>query len=470
MEKPPRRRADASGHALDLFLSRFSPGAMTECSCGRPHEIKTRVVLVKSGAVAEIPSVLARLRLTGKVVVTFDTQVRPIAQAKVLPVLAAAGVPFDTVCLEPFSVDAEIQADLVTAGELMRRLPEDVGLLMAVGSGTMNDLAKYAAAVRGLPYVSVASAGSMNGYTSSITALADGLFKTTQETNPAVAVIADVDILKDAPLRMTRAGLGDLVSKWVCNADWKLSNLVRKTYFCDVPFGLIRQQEKYYMTHAAELGRSDASAVQALAEAIMISGFSMSIVGVSSPSSGAEHLIGHSWEMRNHLGLLPGAPRLHGAQVGVATCMMVRLYEMVAELDPRSIEAREAAARYPTWDEIERRVKAYYGPIAPKVLEESRQKYPERHELELELEWVLGNWSRLWKQLKRYRKSSTELVDVLTAACAPCRPADLDIGRDETLQAILHARYMRTRYTILDFAEALGVLDYLAVKLCDEYC
>jgi len=364
----------------------------------------------------------------------------------------------------------EVMADLATAEALMKRVGEDVGVLMCVGSGTMSDLTKYSAAVKGLPYLSVASAASMNGYTSSITALTAGLFKTTQETQPAVAVIADVDVLKEAPAEMTRAGLGDLVSKWVCNADWKLSNLVRKTYFCDVPFGLIRDQEKYYMQHAAELGRGEAGAVQALAEAIMISGFSMSIVGVSSPSSGSEHLLSHSWEMKEHLKDPTKPPRLHGAQVGVATVLMARLYEMVAEVDPKGIDAVEMAARYPSWEEIEEKVKGYFGAVAPEVLEEAKRKYPERHALELELEWVLANWERLWRQLKKFRKGSAELQEVLSAAGAPWRPGDLGISREETLAGILNARTMRARYTILDLAQALGVLEELAERVCEEYC
>ena len=88
----------------------------------------------------------------------------------------------------------------------------------------------------------------------------------------------------------------------------------------------------------------------------------------------------------------------------------------------------------------------------------------------MELEWILGNWSRLWQQLARFRKGSEELVSVLSAAGAPCRPADLGIDREQVLQGILHARYMRARYTILDLAQALGVLEELAQKVCDEFC
>ncbi len=285
--------------ALEELLTRFRPGTSGPCECGRLHEIRTRLVVVRPGAVSDIPAALEKIGLSGKVVVTFEGNIRQIVETKVFPVLKEALVKFEPLCIDK---PGEVQANLATAGELMERLPQGMKALMCVGSGTMNDLSKYSAAVRGLPYVSVATAASMNGYTSSISALTAGNFKTTQDTTPPVAVLADVDILKDAPAEMTRAGLGDLLSKWVCNADWKLSQLVRKTYFCDVPFELIREQEGYYMSHASELAQGDPDAVQALAEAIMISGFSMSIVGVSSPSSGSEHLISHTWEMREHIG------------------------------------------------------------------------------------------------------------------------------------------------------------------------
>ena len=434
-----------------------------KCECGRRHTIGTRAVVVKPGAVREIPRVLRELGLVGRLAVVFDKNVRPIAEESVLPVLTQANLRFEPLCLEK---PGELVADLTTARELMDRLPSDADVLVSVGSGTVNDLSKYSASVRGLPYVSVATAPSMNGYTSSITALTAGKFKTTQETSAAVAVIADVDILKQAPADMIRAGLGDLISKWVCNADWKLSQLVHKTYFCRVPFEMIRQQEQYYMEHASDLGHGEPTAVQALTEAIMISGFSMSIVGTSSPSSGSEHLVSHTWEMKDHLAGKPG--HLHGAQVGVGTALMARLYELVAALEPKGLNPVRMAAAYPTWEEIEQTITAFYGPIAPDVLKESREKYPERQQLELELEWVLGNWTRMWQQLKPFRKSSEEIVRVLTEAGAPARPADLEIDAETTFQTIMHARFMRSRYTILDLAAALGVLEDLARRVTEE--
>ena len=57
--------------------------------------------------------------------------------------------------------------------------------LVAVGSGTINDLCKYAAAKDGKPYVVFATAPSMNGYTSMNAAITvDGHKKTLPAATP----------------------------------------------------------------------------------------------------------------------------------------------------------------------------------------------------------------------------------------------------------------------------------------------
>jgi glycerol-1-phosphate dehydrogenase [NAD(P)+] len=338
---------------------------------------------------------------------------------------------------------------------------------MVMGSGTMNDLGKWAATVLDIPYVVIATAPSMNGYTSSISALSEGAFKSTQDVRPAAAVIADVDIMKDAPIEMIRAGMGDLLSKNVCNADWRLSHRLKDTYFCELPHRLTRGQERYYFEHARELGRRDSEAVRMLTEAVMNSGFSMAIVGLASPSSGSEHLMSHYWEMQNEMA--GRALSLHGAQVGVGTLIAAEIYERVLRMGPGGIDLERARRSYRSLEELKPVVSKHYGPLADRTFEHTARKVVPWPETERQLITLKEDWDDIWRDVGRFLRTRAELEHVMREAGCPTRASDLNISRDDTYNAIRYARLLRNRYTILDVADEAGWLEHWADDLADEF-
>jgi glycerol-1-phosphate dehydrogenase [NAD(P)+] len=435
-----------------------------ECDCGKRHRILVRHVTVKPGAVRDILPTLRRIGLSGRFALIFDKNIRPIAERCLYPVLDRPGVYYDTVCFEK---DDEVKAGVESADELAGSIPEHDDFLVVMGSGTMNDLTKYAATKLGKPYVVVPTAPSMNGYTSNISALSENGFKTTQDTEPVAAVIADVDILKEAPIEMIRAGLGDLVSKNVCNADWRLANLLKGTYFCDVPQRLIRVQEKYYFEHARELGARDPEAIRMLAEALISSGFSMSIVGESSPSSGSEHLISHYWEMQQEMS--GRARNLHGAQVGVATLIASDLYERMLRLGPDCVDIARAKRGYRTAEDLRPVVREFYGAVAEPTFESTKKKIVPWEVKEKELVKLKVGWAEIWKDVSRFLRPRRELERVLADAGAPIRPRDLGISKQDTFNGIMYSRLMRNRYTILDLAAELGLLETWAKEVAEEF-
>ncbi|HUV39893.1 MAG TPA: sn-glycerol-1-phosphate dehydrogenase [Planctomycetota bacterium] len=439
-----------------------------QCDCGKRHTVRVKHVSVGSGVLRRIPATLHDLGLTGRFALVYDRHIEPIARRRLFPVLDRPGVYYDAVCFEK---DEELYGSVETSDEMRALIAREAHgrptFLMVMGSGTMNDLTKWAATVMDIPYIAVATAPSMNGYTSSIAALSQGGFKTTQDITPPVAVFADVDVLRDAPLDMIRAGLGDLLSKNVCNADWRLSHLLRGTYFCDVPHRLTHRQEEYYLAHASELGGRDARAVGMLTEAIMNSGFSMAIVGESSPSSGAEHLISHYWEMQHELA---GKPiRLHGAQVGVGTLIAAEVYDRVLRLTADDVDLDIARRNYKGEKDLRKIVDARYGPVADRTFDETRRKVRGLDEELAALGKLKSEWDATWRDVGRYLRTRGELEAALEAAGAPTRASDLGFTRDETADAIRYARLMRNRYTVLDLADALGRLDAWADEIAAEF-
>jgi len=435
-----------------------------QCDCGKRHRVELKHVSVGSGVIRSVPRVLGELGLTGRFAVLYDKNIRPIAERRLFPVLDRAGVRSDRVCFEK---EGEVKASVESSDELRSMLPSGVEFLMVMGSGTMNDLTKYAATVLGVPYVVVGTAPSMNGYTSNISALSVGGFKTTQDITPAAAVIADIDIMKEAPIEMIRAGMGDLLSKNVCNADWRLSHRLKNTYFCELPQQMIRRQEKYYLEHARELGARDASAVRQLTEAIMNSGFSMAIVGESSPSSGSEHLLSHYWEMQCELS---GRPiNLHGAQVGVGTLIAAEVYERVRRMSPDDIDLEKARRNYRSARDLRATVRKYYGAVADKTFEETTRKIVPWRVKEKELATLKSEWDDIWRDLARFLRPRAQLEHAMKEAGCPTRPSELNISREDTYNAIRYARLMRDRYTILDLADELGWLEAWAEELAEKF-
>jgi len=225
-------------------------------------------------------------------------------------------------------------------------LPPGANILpVAVGSGTVNDIVKAAAFERNLPYIVVATAASMNGYTSAIAALTvDGLKKTVPSA-PPLAVFADPEVLAAAPNRMAVSGLADLLSKPVSSADWKLAHLLWDEPYCEAPVRIADDAVEQAAREAGRIREGDPGGITALFDALLISGMSMAMAGTSSPASGGEHLISHYLDMTAPFE--PGGPRepmLHGEQVGAATAVTTRLYRSVLDRSPDGFPEASRAA------------------------------------------------------------------------------------------------------------------------------
>ena len=141
------------------------------------------------------------------------------------------------------------------------------------------------------PYQCVATAASMNGYTSAIAAVLSGGVKRTLQAQQAQAVFADIGVLREAPPHLNLAGFGDLLSKPFSNADWLRSAMVRGVEYAERPAKLLDGAFDMLLTHASAIGAGKANGIEVLASTIILSGFTMAIAGTSSPASGGEHLV-----------------------------------------------------------------------------------------------------------------------------------------------------------------------------------
>ena len=219
------------------------------------------------------------------------------------------------------------EPDLETVDRL-RKATLEASALIAVGSGTINDLCKYASAQAGLPFAVFATAPSMNGYTSVNAAITIEGHKSSLAAQAATAVFLDLEVLAAAPVRMIRAGLGDSVCRATAQADWLLAHLLLGRPYRRVPFALLAEDEGPLLAASAGLVSGDLDAIRRLVKTLVLSGFGMTLCGGSDPASQGEHLISHYADM---LGDAAWPKAFHGEQIAVTTLTMARMQEQMLD-------------------------------------------------------------------------------------------------------------------------------------------
>lgn len=317
---------------LDRPISQWA-GMKYSCACGKSHKVDIQAIRVGSGVMQELPGILRDLGAS-HIFLVADNYTYEAAGRQVEQLLDQAGLPYHK---RVFQTETPLVPNEYALGSVLAAMTSQDDMLLAVGSGTLNDVTKYVSARTGIPYVIAATAPSMDGYASTVApTILDG-FKTTLPAVYPAAIVADVDILKDAPMPMLTAGFGDIIGKFTSLADWRLSHQLNGEYYCPEVAGVIEAAVETCAANAQALAQREPQAIQAVTEALILSGLAMGMVGVSRPASGAEHQMAHYWEMD---ALRRGEEHpLHGNAVGVGTVLAASLYEMAVEYLPQGFAA-----------------------------------------------------------------------------------------------------------------------------------
>ena len=317
---------------LDRPISQWA-GMEYSCACGKSHKVDIQAIRVGSGVIQELPGILRDLGAS-HIFLVADNYTYEAAGRQVEQLLDQAGLAYHK---RVFQTETPLVPNEYALGSVLAAMTSQDDMLLAVGSGTLNDVTKYVSARTGVPYVIAATAPSMDGYASTVApTILDG-FKTTLPAVYPAAIVADVDILKDAPMPMLTAGFGDIIGKFTSLADWRLSHQLNGEYYCPEVAGVIEAAVETCAANAQALAQREPQAIQAMTEALILSGLAMGMVGVSRPASGAEHQMAHYWEMD---ALRRGEEHpLHGNAVGVGTVLAASLYEMAVEYLPQGFAA-----------------------------------------------------------------------------------------------------------------------------------
>lgn len=418
-----------------------------------PPGMETRLFLLENDALNQLPEAIRSLwGNDARPWLVADGNTWRAAGAEVAKILKAAGMEGPDPFLFPGT--PMLHADESNVNLLLEQFPENV-VPVAIGGGTVNDLVKRASGLRHVSYCCVPTAPSVDGYTSSGAALTASGLKQTLPCPAPLAVVADSGILRNAPPEMFAAGYADLMAKIPAGADWLAADTLGIEAIDPAVWELVQTPLRDNL--------SDPSDVRRVFTGLAATGYAMQLYHDSRPASGADHLVSHIWEMENLC--CDGKPVSHGFKVAIGTVTSTALYEALFSLSEQ--EARRLAR--PGLDRAGREAEidallsvGTYGAATRTI---ALDKFREGEALAERRELIYRNWETLRERILHQLYPLEELTRRLTAAGCPVKPADIQLGREQFLHGIRTAQLIRKRYTVLDLAYELGLLEKLLQRI-----
>jgi glycerol-1-phosphate dehydrogenase [NAD(P)+] len=418
----------------------------------------TRSVNIGDGALASVPGIFVECFGDSPAIVVADGNTFRVAGKEVQRRLEVAGHTM----MEPYVFPAEppLYAEYSNVEKLRDSLRVHDAIPVAVGSGTMNDIVKRSAHECERPYMCVATAVSMDGYTAFGASIEkDGLKQTLSCPAPR-AVVADLEVLKHAPGDMTASGYADLLGKVTSGADWLVADALEVEKIDPVGWSLVQDHLRWWTDSPAELRAGDQASTERLMEGLILSGLGMQSYQSSRTASGAEHQFSHLWEMEG-LGHREGTPLSHGFKVGVATVAIAALYELVLERDLGDLDIEPLRDSWPTREAMEQSVRAQH--TSPELergaVEQTLAKYISAGDLAQRLELLREVWPGLREKVRVQLMSAEKIREMLQAAGCPTGPVEIGLRWEDFEATYSRARTIRKRYTVLDLAFETGILE-----------
>ena len=397
------------------------------CSCKREHLCNIKAVEIGEGALNKLTELCKDYK---NILVVFDTNTHKICGEKIIELLKSKNLtvkvlqPQDKVVIPNEQKLEEIENEV-----------KDAHLIIGVGSGVINDLCKKVSFDKNLPYFIVATAPSMDGYASVGSALILKNMKITLNARSPLAIIADTNILKDAPLDMIKAGYGDIIGKFSCLNDWELGSFINGEYFCKNIYNEVYNCAKKIKRLGVKIKNRDPKAIGKLMEGLVLVGVLMSFVGSSRPASGSEHHLSHYFEIT---GILNGTEYFaHGIDVIYSATFLAKLRDKMILGQPKKREFDKL--------DYETQINRIYTKSAPEVLK-LQQKLGWYNKDDSE--FIYKNWAKIVKILKKV-PSFDKFVKMVDTVGLNYQEFEKLYSKQKLDDAVLYAKDLKDRYTFL---------------------
>lgn len=403
-----------------------------------------------------VPSMFKEQFPEKRAIIVADENTWRVAGEVVYAYLQAAGVE----CDEPYIfTDPHLHAEWTFIEMLDERLSSTDAIAVAVGSGTINDLCKLCSYHQSRPYMCVATAASVDGYSSFGASVTYKNMKQTFTCPAPKAILADVGVMVRAPKEMTAAGYADLAAKIPAGAEWIVADFVGSEPIHNEAWHIVQDGLKDALADPEGVAALRPEAIAPLVEGLMLSGFAMQAARSSRPASCTDHLFSHLWNMRNHThnGVTPS----HGFQVSVGTLFMCAMFDEAYKSDFTTLDVDKCVAAWPSLDEVRAYAEQLFAKesFAELGLTEITAKYNDKAEVRRQMQLLKANWPDLRARLQAQCLTYDEMYRSLSIVGAPTKPEDVGITREQMLADVPFVRHIRRRYSLLDLGLRAGTLN-----------
>jgi glycerol-1-phosphate dehydrogenase [NAD(P)+] len=357
-------------------------------------------------------------------------------------------------------------------GEILLKIPENTELFFACGSGVVNDITRFVSYKLQKPFISIATACSMDGYASTISPLVLNKLKNSFPAVPARAIIADTDILVKAPAPMASAGFGDILGKVIAKTDWILSNTVNNEPINEKAMEMVENAVSECIDLVLKVKKTSnglkadlntAEIAEALMRALITAGLSMAIAGNSRPAAGSEHLISHFLGMKALFDLAP--THLHGRKVAFGTFLMAKLYYKVFSLNFSEFSIlirKETAVSDAEYEKIwkDYLLKAY-GPLGEGRCIRWKKLRPDKDRISILINTLENKWTFLQKLVKDTIPPIKELEDIYKSTGLSLTREEMGYSSETVREAMLCSKDFGNfqKYSLLHLLDELKILE-----------
>ncbi len=399
-----------------------------KCSCGRTHTCDIESVYIENGAISRLGKLCEKYK---KVLIVADENTFSAAGEKVLAALSDKEINKVIFSGKTVLIPDERAIDTVES-EL-----GDAEVIIAVGSGVMQDLCKYVSFFNKLPYMVVATAPSMDGYASDGAAMILKGMKETVKAGLPRAIVADTAVLKDAPADMIKAGYGDIIGKYSSLCDWKLASAVNGEYYCQYIYDITFDMVKKTLSLAGGLLKREEESLKALMEALVIVGILISFATSSRPASGSEHHLSHFFEI---VGIVKGEPYFsHGIDVAYSAVVTAKIREELLKREFPAVQYTPERSFY------ENKMCEVYGKVGEGciALQDKLGTY------KADRVSIYKAKEKEIREILAEMPSSKEIEDMLSLVELDANELYSFYGEEKVNNAILYAKDLKDRYTVL---------------------
>ncbi len=416
---------------------------LENCPCGKTHTFATKAVEIESGLLSRTGERLLAAGFPKNILLVSDKPAFRAADG-IVDALERAGFTVKQLIFEKM-----IYARIEQVREV-KALLTDVEGVLAVGTGSINDICRVAAFDCGKQFAIFATAPSMDGFASDTAPIVENNFKNSLKVEQPSVILADTKILAKAPAELKAAGFGDMIAKYIGILDWRIANLLIDEYYCPAVAEITMQGLRKVVSLADRVQEEDEEAAGSIMEGLILSGLGMKLAMSSRPASGAEHVVSHYWECHKVArGIWPG---YHGVKVGVASLLINRIYRNIAD---RHITVDPIAD--PTdWDTV----RAAYDPSQhEELMKLNTPTITDR----VDPKRLAAIWPEVRRLIYEILPTNEEMTRVMRAAGAVMTPEDAHISKELLESGLRYHSYMRYRILLTRLLPMLqlDIMEYL---------